>query len=161
MTGADTLACQFGRQESASGPKTRYFSWFRVENCWHSLCKLACDAHSARRTNLHMPLKSNLLVWALLAPGLTGFAWGASFVAGSAPAQRPVDAPTIKQHQITAESLGKRLHGVTDPLPPNVVDAALAGSWFMPLAHPGMTGPYDIRGWHRTESPSTSPARIQ
>lgn len=96
-----------------------------------------------------------------MALGLTGTAWGADFVAGSAPAQRPADAPTIKQHQITPEALGKRLLGVADPLPPNVVDAALAGSWFMPLAHPGMTGPYDLRGWHRASPPPSSPVRIQ
>ena len=54
-----------------------------------------------------MPLNSNLLVWALLALGLTGTAWGADFVAGSAPAQRPANAPTIKQHHITPEALGK------------------------------------------------------
>ena len=108
-----------------------------------------------------MPLNSNLLVWALLALGLTGTAWGADFLAGSAPAQRPAHAPTIKQHHITPEALGKRLHGVADPLPPNVVDAALSGSWFMPLAHPGMTGPYDLRGWHRAGSPSASPVRTQ
>ena len=108
-----------------------------------------------------MPLNSILLVWALLALGLTGTTWGADFVAGSAPAQRPANAPTIKQHQITPETLGKRLHGVADPSPPNVVDAALSGSWFMPLAHPGMTGPYDLRGWHRAGSPSASPLRTQ
>jgi hypothetical protein len=108
-----------------------------------------------------MPLNSNLLVRAVLALGLTGTALGADFVAGSAPGQRPANAPTIKQHQITPEALGKRLHGVADPLPPNVVNAALAGSWFMPLAYPGMTGPYDLRGWHRAGSPSDSPVRTQ
>ena len=108
-----------------------------------------------------MPLNSNLLVRAVLALGLTGTAWGADFVAGSTPGQRPANAPTIKQHQITPEALGKRLHGVSDPLPPNVVNAALAGAWFMPLAHPGMTGPYDLRGWHREGSPSVSPVRTQ
>jgi len=108
-----------------------------------------------------MSLKSNLLVWAMFALGLTGSAWSAGFVAGSAPAQRPANAPTIKEFQISPEALGKRLHGITDPLPPNVVNAALAGPWFMPLAHPGMTGPYDIRGWHRLGSPSASPVRTQ
>jgi len=108
-----------------------------------------------------MQLKSNLLVSAMLVQGLSSFAWGADFVAGSAPAQRPANAPVIRQHQISPEALGKRLHGVADPLPNNVVDAALAGSWFMPIAHPGMTGPYDLRGWHRTGSPSASPVRTQ
>lgn len=108
-----------------------------------------------------MSLNLNLLVCALIALGLTGTARGADFVAGSAPAQRPANAPTIKQHQITPEALGKRLHGVADPLPPNVVDAALAGAWFMPLAHPGMTGPYDLRGWHRAGPPNVSPVRTQ
>ena len=106
-------------------------------------------------------MKSTRLVGAMLALGLTGSVWGAGFVAGSAPGQRPTNAPTIKQHQMTPEALGKRLHGVADPLPNNVVDAAVAGSWFMPLAHPGMTGPYDLRGWHRARSPSLSPARTQ
>jgi hypothetical protein len=108
-----------------------------------------------------MPLNLNFLVWATLALGLAGTARGADFVAGSAPAQRPVNAPAIKRHQITPETLGKRLHGIADPLPPNVVDAALAGAWFMPLAHPGMTGPYDLRGWHRAELPPASSVRTQ
>ena len=108
-----------------------------------------------------MPLISNLLVWAMLALGLAGTAQGADFVAGSAPAQRPANAPIIKQHRITPEALSKGLHGVSDPLPGNVVDAALAGAWFMPLAYPGMTGPYDLRGWHRAGSPSDSPVRTQ
>jgi hypothetical protein len=110
---------------------------------------------------LHMPMKSSVLVLVLSVLGFTGSAWGSGFIAGSAPGQRPANAPTIKQHQITPEALGRRLHGVADPLPNNVVDAAVAGSWFMPLAHPGMTGPYDLRGWHRARSPSLSPARTQ
>jgi hypothetical protein len=108
-----------------------------------------------------MPLISNLLVWAMLALGLAGTAQGADFVAGSAPAQRPANAPIIKQHRITPEALSKRLHGVTDPLPGNVVDAALAGAWFMPLAYPGMTAPYDLRGWHHTEAWFVAPIRTQ
>jgi hypothetical protein len=108
-----------------------------------------------------MPLKSNLLVlghyWSWFDGLCVGRGLRSRFCTGTAPA----NAPTIKQHQITPEALGKRLHGVSDPLPPNVVDAALAGSWFMPLAHPGMTGPYDIRGWHRAGRRLLSPARTQ
>lgn len=77
-----------------------------------------------------MSLKSNVLIPAMLVLGFTGPAWGTGFIAGSAPGQRPANAPTIKQHQITPEALGMRLHGVAEPLPNNVVAAALAGAWF-------------------------------
>jgi hypothetical protein len=108
-----------------------------------------------------MPLKSNLLVLGHVGPWFNRHCVGRRLRSWLCTGQRPANAPTIKQHQITPEALGKRLHGVADPLPPNVVNAALAGSWFMPLAHPGMTGPYDLRGWHRAGSPSDSPVRTQ
>ena len=105
---------------------------------------------------MHIARLPLVLIFAMAIP-----AWGADFVAGTAPSQRPANAPTIKQHQITPDALGKRLHGVSDPLPTNVVDAAMAGAWFMPLAHPGMTYPYDLRGWHRANTPEASPLRAQ
>lgn len=108
-----------------------------------------------------MPLKLNTLAWAILTLGLAGPAWSDGFIGGSTPSQRPANAPTVTQFQISPEALGRRLHGVTDPLPNNVVEAALAGPWYMPLAHPGMTPPYDIRGWHRKVSPPASPDRTQ
>jgi hypothetical protein len=103
-----------------------------------------------------MQIKSRLLILTILALGGFRGAAAADFIAGSTPSHRPDSAPVIKQHELTPEALGRRLHGVADPLPNNVVDAALAGAWFMPLAYPGMTGPYDIRGWHRAGSASAS-----
>jgi hypothetical protein len=69
------------------------------------------------------------------------------FIAGTTPDRRPVDAPVVTQHVVDASSLQRHLRGVVAPAPANVVDAARSGPWFMPLRSPGMTPPYDIRGW--------------
>lgn len=70
-------------------------------------------------------------------------------VAGTAPHQRPVVAPTITAAPKDADWYSKALTGVTRPYPFSLRFLEDQGAWDLPFAHPGMTGPYDIRGWHR------------
>lgn len=73
-------------------------------------------------------------------------------VAGLAPWQRPEQAPRLT----AATPLDKKLalHGVAEPLPPSLKFLDDQGGWFNPFIHPGMPGPYDLRGWH--SSPASS-----
>lgn len=69
-----------------------------------------------------------------------------AFVAGLTPYQRPAAAPTL-----TAPALpdrGKALRGVSEPIPPTLKFLDDQGNWYNPFSLPGMTGPYDLRGWH-------------
>lgn len=80
-----------------------------------------------------------LLLWAPLVNAAT--------IAGTAPDRRPVDAPTVTQQVLDPAALQRSLRGTVAPVPANVVEVARTGAWFVPLRSPGMTGPYDIRGW--------------
>ena len=53
--------------------------------------------------------------------------------------------------------MGCWLRGVSQPHPGNVESIAGTGHWWVPLRGPGMTPPYDPRGWHG-EAPSSAPA---
>lgn len=71
---------------------------------------------------------------------------GAAPVAGLAPWQRPTQAP-----RITAEpplDRQRALHGVLAPIPASLGFLDSQGGWYNPFTHPGMTAPYDLRGWH-------------
>ena len=57
----------------------------------------------------------------------------------------------------TPEQMGCWLRGVSQPHPGNVESIAGTGHWWVPLRGPGMTPPYDPRGWHG-EAPSSAPA---
>ncbi len=82
--------------------------------------------------------------------------WGAGFIAGTAPFRRPEGAPTITTYSLAPTTLDQYLRGIEQPVPPNVRQAAESGAWFMPLRHPGMTGPYDWRNRHDTQSSAAS-----
>lgn len=71
-------------------------------------------------------------------------------VAGLAPDRRPPGAPVLTQGP-SQEALAKGMHGISRPLPPGLGFIASQGAWHTPFTRPGMTGPYDLRGWH-TES---------
>jgi hypothetical protein len=67
-------------------------------------------------------------------------------IAGLAPWQRPAQAP-----RLTADpplDRKRSLHGVSEPLPPNLKFLDDQGGWYNPFIHPGMPAPYDLRGWH-------------
>lgn len=71
------------------------------------------------------------------------------FVAGLAPDRRPVDAPVITALNKDDDWYETALFGVVPPYPSSLRFLEDQGHWFTPFKRPGMTGPYDIRGWHK------------
>ncbi|WP_162888604.1 hypothetical protein [Dechloromonas sp. HYN0024] len=69
-------------------------------------------------------------------------------VAGLTPSQRPVNAPVLATSPVLDNRLA--LRGVSSPIPDSLQFLKDQGGWFTPFTHPGMTGPYDLRGWHTT-----------
>lgn len=76
-------------------------------------------------------------------------------MAGLAPYQRPATAPIQKADPPPDRQ--RALRGIPAPIPGSLDFLAQQGGWFTPFIHPGMTGPYDLRGWHtpqfRPENP--------
>ncbi|MDP3540537.1 MAG: hypothetical protein Q8S26_17710 [Azonexus sp.] len=73
-------------------------------------------------------------------------------VAGLAPFQRPANAPALMDSPDL--DVRKALHGVSSPIPDSLKFLKDQGGWFNPFTHPGMTGPYDLRGWHAVPIPA-------
>lgn len=71
------------------------------------------------------------------------------FVAGLAPYERPQGAPVLLEPLPEATRAQWATHGISEPVPPAIL-AFLKnqGAWYTPFSRPGMTGHYDIRGWH-------------
>ena len=69
-------------------------------------------------------------------------------VAGLAPDARPASAPVLAEAPPTEAEMAAWMRGVSEPWPGNTAEVAKTGRWFVPLRHPGMPGPYDIRGRH-------------
>lgn len=69
-------------------------------------------------------------------------------IAGLQPAERPEGAPVITEFEKDAAWYDKALTGITEPYPGSLRFLEDEGAWYTPFIHPGMTGPYDIRGWH-------------
>lgn len=88
------------------------------------------------------------LTGALLTPVLAY----SQFIAGTAPDQRPADAPVISAVDKSGDWYTHALTGVERPYPPSLHFLENQGAWFTPFTRPGMTGPYDIRQWHAGQS---------
>lgn len=70
-------------------------------------------------------------------------------IAGTAPQQRPANAPTVPPvTNRSKEWYQKALTGVSEPYPPSLNFLDNQGNWYTPFTRPGMVGPYDIRRWH-------------
>jgi len=67
-------------------------------------------------------------------------------IAGVTPDHRRTDVPVIKE----APPLDKKhaFRGVEQPYPASLSVFKDQGAWYTPFTLPGMTGPYDIRGYH-------------
>ena len=78
------------------------------------------------------------------------------FIAGVHPGSRPEKAPVIVGFEKPAEWYGQALHGISEPYPYSLKFLEDQGPWFSPFIHPGMTGRYDIRHWHKAKT-----ARVQ
>ena len=75
-------------------------------------------------------------------------AQGGQVVAGLTPQVRPEGAPVIAAFDQTADWRDRALGGVSKPHPPGLAFLDSQGAWYTPFIHPGMPGPYDLRGWH-------------
>ncbi len=73
------------------------------------------------------------------------------FIAGVHPGERPAGAPVITEYVKDGAWYAQALFGVESPYPASLQFLEAQGAWFNPFIHPGMTGPYDIRGWHASE----------
>lgn len=77
-------------------------------------------------------------------------------VQGFTPHQRPEGAPFIDTVEKSAEWYSRALTGLQPPYPSSFRFLEDQGNWYTPFNRPGMTGPYDIRGWH---GPKPSPSK--
>lgn len=68
------------------------------------------------------------------------------------PYQRPANAPRLTTPP--AIEAKQALQGVSEPIPASLMFLKDQGRWFNPFTHPGMPGPYDLRGWHVAPSPA-------
>jgi hypothetical protein len=71
------------------------------------------------------------------------------FIAGTAPHQRPANAPVIEAMKKDKAWYDNAVTGVSRPFPWSMKFLENQENWFTPFSHPGMTGRYDIRGWHK------------
>jgi hypothetical protein len=94
---------------------------------------------------------SLLLIWLLLMTGVCRVL--ADYpVAGVNPSQRPAGAPVIEWVQHDKQWYERALTGIQPPYPPSLNFLDNQGHWYTPFNRPGMTGRYDIRGWHRNQA---------
>ncbi len=77
------------------------------------------------------------------------------YIAGLAPSVRPPD-PVITEMVKGANWYAAALKGVGQPYPASLHFLENQGAWFTPFIHPGMTGLYDIRGWHPAANSSAN-----
>lgn len=96
-------------------------------------------------------LPATLLNVALVTQMLPVLAYGASFIAGVEPYQRPVGAPMITTVDHNQEWYTRALHGIARPYPASLRFLEDQGNWYTPFDHPGMMNRYDIRNWYRKQ----------
>jgi hypothetical protein len=73
-------------------------------------------------------------------------------IAGLEPSMRPAGAPVITDYPKDANWYRWALTGIVPPYPAGLRFLEDQGAWHTPFVRPGMTGPYDIRHWHRPGS---------
>ncbi len=69
-------------------------------------------------------------------------------VGGASPSERPAMAPRIEKMENNDAWYARALFGLSKPYPVSFRFLEDQGGWFTPFNRPGMTGPYDLRGWH-------------
>lgn len=90
-----------------------------------------------------------LLLVLFLLLSSSAYAVESESISGIKPAQRPVNAPVITSVTHNAEWYQQWLHGVDKPYPASLQFLESQGNWYSPFGHPGLSGPYDIRGWYK------------
>ncbi|CDI03900.1 exported hypothetical protein [Candidatus Competibacter denitrificans Run_A_D11] len=93
-----------------------------------------------------------LAIAALSSPSVIIAATDNLFIAGINPDQRPANTPIILEAFKDQAWYAKALTGVTQPYPNSLRFLDDQGNWYTPFNRPGMTGRYDIRGWHRSSN---------
>ncbi len=73
-----------------------------------------------------------------------------AYIAGVQPDSRPAAAPRIERFEKPAGWLDRSTRGVEKPRPDSLKFLDDQGAWYTPFTRPGMTGPYDIRHFHRS-----------
>ena len=73
----------------------------------------------------------------------------AQHISGLNPGTRPDAAPIITDFNKDGDWYARALTGIAPPYPASLKFLEDQGAWFNPFIHPGMPGPYDIRGWHK------------
>lgn len=69
-------------------------------------------------------------------------------IAGLDPSQRPAGAPEIRTVSKDGAWYEQALTGLPAPHPASLSFLEDQGNWHTPFDRPGMTPPYDLRGWH-------------
>lgn len=72
------------------------------------------------------------------------------FIAGTAPHQRPANAPVIKEMKKDKAWYDNAVTGVSRPFPWSMKFLEDQENWYTPFTRAGMTGKYDLRGWHKS-----------
>ena len=80
--------------------------------------------------------------------GVSTTAGAGNDIAGTQPSQRPQSAPVLNSVHKDAAWYNRSLTGISQPYPHSLRFLEDQGNWHTPFNHPGMTPPYDIRGWH-------------
>lgn len=91
------------------------------------------------------PLLRGLLIGAF---ALAASAQAETVIGGATPDRRPEGAPRVADFALDKSARAKALSGVSKPYPASLGFLDNQGAWYTPFSHPGMTGPYDIRGLH-------------
>ncbi|MDJ0807460.1 MAG: hypothetical protein QNJ78_11575 [Gammaproteobacteria bacterium] len=92
---------------------------------------------------------SILLATLGMSTSMSAIALGTGYpVAGTTPFQRPQGAPVIEWVSHDKSWYERALTGIQPPYPKSLYFLDNQGYWHTPFNQPGMTGPYDIRGWH-------------
>uniref|UniRef100_UPI00333F1485 hypothetical protein n=1 Tax=Castellaniella defragrans TaxID=75697 RepID=UPI00333F1485 len=74
------------------------------------------------------------------------------YIAGTAPDHRRTDIPVIKEAPVLDKKIA--FHGIDEPYPASLRVFDSQGAWYTPFTHPGMTGVYDLRGYHHPKDQS-------
>ncbi len=95
-------------------------------------------------------MKQRFLLIALLL--FSACAWAQTpseplYISGLNPDKRPAQAPATTGFTPVGMS-NTALKGVEGEPAASLQFLNNQGAWFTPFTRPGMTGPYDIRGWH-------------
>ncbi len=73
------------------------------------------------------------------------------FVSGIRPDERPAGAARVADEPHPRSWYVAALTGLAPPYPRSLYFLDVQGNWYTPFTVPGMTGPYDIRGWHKSK----------